>query len=549
MSDELVRLDFQDELCRLARSFSPRPWLVDEVRRWLDGSARFCLVVGGPGSGKSAFAASLIRELDEVWAHNLCIFGRRSTLSPRSVARSIAAQLIARTNDFATALTNAIAPTRISISGHAQAETAVNSTVVGVNIGSIAGLDPETEFELLLRAPLTSLAPPAKPMCILVDGLDEAMHDRSPNLVDLLSRVDDYPPWVRFLLTTRPDRSIVRAFQGACAIDLDRRSIEAAADVERYLNDRINRHAKDKADAIRRSGGARRIAQAAGSNFLYAQLIAEDFEANEFSDADEIPDSLEAAYARFLTRWSAATWESLHPLMRVMAAARAPLNEAQLAMLLKRPRDDIRRALGSAGQFLQVEDRPGGKIYQLFHHSFREYLTDAEANPDFWCSEIEGASTIAQTYLDILDRQGADALDQYAIEHLPAHLFHAGMTDAAVRLLSNLDFIRVSLEARLDTPLSESYQVLATTLPQRQAKELEDIGRFLRANAITLTRRPTLLVQEVLNGPASLPLRESAERVLAAGAAGPLVIASGERQSRATCVLVIPSRGRRPRIG
>jgi hypothetical protein len=53
-----------------------------------------------------------------------------------------------------------------------------------------------------------------RPLLIVVDGLDEAMQHTGPEtIVDLLANAGGLPEPVRWLLTTRPENSVLRQFQ------------------------------------------------------------------------------------------------------------------------------------------------------------------------------------------------------------------------------------------------------------------------------------------------------------------------------------------------
>ena len=91
-------LDFGAELARLARHFTGRVWLLDELAGWVDDptGSRVFLITGDPGTGKSAVIARLVDRHPRVAAYHLCVASLADSLDPVRFVRSVAAQLRSR---------------------------------------------------------------------------------------------------------------------------------------------------------------------------------------------------------------------------------------------------------------------------------------------------------------------------------------------------------------------------------------------------------------------------------------------------------------------
>jgi hypothetical protein len=189
---QLVALDFAHDIERLTADFVGRHWLLEEVADWLArGGERFFLLTGEPGVGKSAVAARLTQVRGDVAAYHFCLAGRVDTVTPGTVLRSLAAQLGESLPGYGAALANTIKPVRLSVRVSINVETMTGGQVTGVILKNLAPSDPETELEILLRAPLGALAPPARHLLLVVDYLDEAVTYRGePNLVTLLTKLE-----------------------------------------------------------------------------------------------------------------------------------------------------------------------------------------------------------------------------------------------------------------------------------------------------------------------------------------------------------------------
>ena len=92
---QLGPMDFGPEVSRLAREFTGREWLDSELASWLDddGESRLFFLVGDPGSGKSAFLASVVARHAAVGRCHFCARNLGDSLDPRRFVCSIAAQL------------------------------------------------------------------------------------------------------------------------------------------------------------------------------------------------------------------------------------------------------------------------------------------------------------------------------------------------------------------------------------------------------------------------------------------------------------------------
>ena len=71
---------------------------------------------------------------------------------------------------------------------------------------------------------------------IIVDGLDEAEKDRINPLAAVFARcVERLPRWIRFIFTSRPERSVISLFEGARTLDLVNDMPDGYNDIMAYL--------------------------------------------------------------------------------------------------------------------------------------------------------------------------------------------------------------------------------------------------------------------------------------------------------------------------
>jgi hypothetical protein len=449
-SSELINLDFSLEIDRLTEDFTGRQWVFDAVEEWVSkGSERFLIVTGEPGIGKSAIMARLAQTRDDVVAYHFCIAGRNSTITPNTVLRSIAAQLSRTVPEYGTALINSLKPEKLSIHVDIQAAKVDGGDITGVIIKHLYAADPEESLDILLRSPLCNVSE-TSPLIILIDSLDEAVtYQGRVNLASLLARIDDIPPWIKFICSSRPERRVLRYFDKLQPFILDAESENNLHDVGQYIAARVQRPAMQK--SIKDTGMEKELslekllARQCG-NFLYIKILLDDIEAGRQSLANisDLPKSLDDIYHQFLSRFTFSEWKNQYqPLFRIFAAAQAPVTEEHLAWFTGIGKSDIRMRLGVLMQFLSLREIEQGQIlYALYHQSLRDYLIDGGRNDDFWCPPEEGHLQIAQHFLRVSGGNDWQGIDDYGLKFLPLHLSSCGELECFEKVATSYNYLR-----------------------------------------------------------------------------------------------------------
>lgn len=443
----LAALDFERDVERLTTDFTERKWVLADVDRWLKCyGQRFFILTGQPGVGKSAIAARLTQVCPDIAAYHFCIAGRNNTIVPATVLRSLAAQLGERLPDYGVALANTVKPIHLSVEVHIDIEQMTGGEVTGVIINHLYPSDPQQELDILLRAPLAALPAPDKPLVILVDSLDEAVTYRGDeNLATLLVGMDDLPPWVRFICTTRPERRVLRYFDPLQPYVLAADSQPNLDDIQRYITMRVRRGrlpTRLEWASVDPQALSSYLLDLSGGNFLYTRVLLDDIEAGRqpLDDLTALPRSLDEIYHGFLRRFTVNEWtERYQLLLSVLAVAQEPLSEAQLVNFSSLPATQVRQHLGVLRQFLETPGDGAEETYTLFHQSLRDYLLDEERNCDFWCAPEEGHWSIAAYFLNSFQRNWS-ACDIYGFKYLVAHLQKARSWNELADLLTELDF-------------------------------------------------------------------------------------------------------------
>jgi tetratricopeptide (TPR) repeat protein len=465
-------LDYTELVTERTEGFTGRQWVFEAVDDWLADpeGARVFLLGGGPGTGKTAIAAQLLRmaegevpakpyphlDAGSVLFFQFCQALHNDTLDPLRFTKTLSLQLARQYPAFAQALTRTgMQDSQIHVETRQEVGTAADQAlVVGaifvVENLTISDLSARVAFDRVVAGPLKHVpqADPTDTILILLDALDEVLTYPGETLVDLLAHVlddpRDLPPQIRFLLTSRPDQRVTHPL-GQPALDLIADAPADVDDVQAYAHRRLR-----ALDEPRRSDLAGRIAGASQGNFLYARYVIDDLPADldQVEDPAELPlpEDLHDMYRQFLERElgrSLDTWDDDYaPLLGTLAVARGDgLTSAQLAGVTKQRRTRMRRLLRTCGQYL-AGPQPDGP-FRIYHQSFRDFLLEDATYRIF---PQESNQDIADFYRETYGDKWGEC-DVYGLRHLPVHLVEEGQHDRLRELLLDCGWLRARLEA------------------------------------------------------------------------------------------------------
>ena len=311
---------------------------------------------------------------------------------------------------------------------------------------------------------------------LLVDALDESLASKTAKaLPRLLGEVE----YAHLLVTARPDhRATGWLRERAERMDLLADAPPGSDDVLEYLQRRLTSEGAPAAMAVL----ARRIAEQASGNFLYAFYVMEALRGDHvlagFDDAAArgvpLPEGgLPGVYRDFLRRelWrdDRAWSRRFGPVLAPLAVAQDEgLTTEQLRLMAGRlgeepmTRTAIREVTRTVRQFLDGP-APDGP-FRVYHQSFANFLVDPEQNPDFLIDAAEAHDAIVAAYA------ATDPLswDRYARRNLALHASEVGQLD---HLLEDARFLLAADPGRLVPHLdaARSAPARATAAVYRQS--------------------------------------------------------------------------------
>jgi WD40 repeat protein len=410
------------------------------------------------GVGKSAFLAELVDTQAAgvpVVAQHFCQFDAIATLTPGRFVSSIAAQLAAALPGYRAAI---------------EAEAAAGLR----QLLEAPDNDPIGAFDQAVLAPLEAMAPPAGPLLLVVDALDEALEHRPSNdkaarvtIVSLLGqRAQRFPRWLRLLATARPLPAVQQPLRQAFVLtSLNAEEARNLADLEAYAEARCQQSplaALLAAAGLGASEVAIRLRTLSGGKFLYAafvlnELASGDMLLSDRRDLEALPAGMDDFYLQAFERRfpSEQAYDQVRELLALHCVQSDPLSRRELAAILNWPEA---RLLGLQQQLqdllrLRRNDPAYGPkefLASFNHPSLSRWLTATDEQSGYpragrFCIDPEAAeAAIHRWALAEVEAQRAHTWP-YLVRHLASHLSQAERPALLAGLLGQFAW----LEARL----------------------------------------------------------------------------------------------------
>jgi tetratricopeptide (TPR) repeat protein len=396
---------FEGRFARHLDGFTGREWVFDAFEHWLDhqSSSRVFWIKAGPGFGKTALAVQMAnRHRAAIVGTWFCDHQSVELRDPLRALQTIAYQLALRWDDYRVRLLPRLglyadsSPERIE---EARKELAKKSL--------------QDLFSFLISEPIAGLIWREHKLVILVDALDEAAEADGTNpLAALISgRFLELPEWIGFVVTSRPDASVLGHLQGFRPFAIEAGDSRNTADLQAYGEDQIGPLLQG-VDVAERERIVRLLVEKSAGMMLYLRLVAEGL--REGTLAVENLGSLEAGlpglhgryHAGFEARFGEDFHDAVQPLLRLIMAAPGPMPLDLAAEVLGWGRELAVRTRARVGSYL-VDDQGG---LSLFHKTLGEWLGSESAALYF--TDADPAANKLGTFLwERFDEREKDAYD------------------------------------------------------------------------------------------------------------------------------------------
>lgn len=402
-----VYYDTSRQNALLQKRFVGRAWLEEKLEHWMDDPAgkRMCLLYGGPGVGKSAFAVHYTHYNSRVAACLFCRSDMEVYNAPRTVIQTLAYLLACRLPEY-----------RQSLLMH-----------LPENKAELERLSEKELFARLLEEPLRlSVDGGHQTMVLVVDGLDECGSPEENALARTLAAyADSLPAWLRILIVARATPAVTAYAAGAWKLEIAADAAANRADIRAYYEACLQ---AQFAEDPQWNASLEALTARSQGTFLYAEMMCSLLqERGTLSAAEEYPEGLDAMFAAWFQYFFpdrndyCRNWRL--PLSCLLGA-KAPLPEAAL-----------RRVMGwSAGQLRDFCQRInvllrrgtntfGDNTLSIDHAYIRQWL---QRDQPYAAPAEDGIEVQARAFYAHLE-EDADSLSFYEAVQLPVLLQQAGM--------------------------------------------------------------------------------------------------------------------------
>ncbi len=377
-----------------------RTWLSNKVKAWMkeEHPSKILLIDGAPGVGKSAFMAHEFMFNENVGAILFCEWDQSGFNSLDAISRNLIFQLASKLSDYRYRLIQCL-------------EKYYDEEEINQNIFRTLFMQPLKELIDGNRATIT----------ILIDGIDEVMdglNDRGRRknaFSELLQKeMEHFPRWLRFVITSRRDTTVLKPLEKADIIHIEEDSKENMEDVKQYLMHEL----KNKYD----QNQIQFINQKCAGNFLYAKMICKalkdktmDFENFKELEAGDLNYIYRSFFDRTFVDYDEYENQYYWPLALLCASEEAiPIELFQKSLQINHRQ--TQKYLKILSPYLSTNHMQ----LRLYHKSMRDWLLSDESD-DYQIEMMDGIKMIKEgcyrSYKEDRNRM-SDYEKQYLIPYL-----------------------------------------------------------------------------------------------------------------------------------
>ena len=482
-----------------------------KLESWLnDGSSpnRVMVISGNAGMGKSVISAVMcekIQEAGQLAGSHFCQHDRARHRNPKVMLQSLASQLCAFLPDYKKALVDKL------------------SRNLGVEINS---MEVKDLFEVLFEEPLASLNDPGLTYLMVIDGLDESEFQGRNELLDVIANYfQNLPLWIRFLVTTRPERNIAENLRNLRPLQLDPKVEENMKDIQLCFEKHVSHLLQSEHQEIILQS----LVQKSEGIMLYAHYLVDFLEKEvpvltpELLDSI-LPSGISSVYQSYFKRLETelckelnVTEEHFWNFLSAVAAAREPLPLGFVSKLLLPGKSTslaqrkVNVAIACVSALLPVHDE---RIH-FFHKSVKDWLIEKcnYGQHHFSVDEKEGHEVLSKLCIDELDevkRKGVDGtqfLDtaKYALRHGVQHMLQpenarvCSLEEVVTKFVLDVELLYAKLCVNLTLAFEDVVCVQNQVGIEKCHGALNTLLFLLRKHIATLEKQPHAILQTLLN--------------------------------------------------
>ena len=512
--DKLIKCDFKVEVEGYCERFldGTRQWIFEKVKNWFDDpiSEHRALVISGvAGVGKSVVSAVICREWkksEQLAGCHFCQHSNARYSKPQIMLQSLACHVSDVVPQYKKALVKNL------------------SQNVGQEFNCMGIVEL---FSLLFKEPFSKVIDPGKNLLVVIDGVDETEYEGRSECVHVIARYfHKLPSWIRFVVTTRPERNIADELTRLKPLYLDTNDEENLKDIRLFFDKKLPCAIEEKNKDAIISGLADRSEGLMLYAFFLTELVNENLCALDISSLDSLPVGISGVYKSYFQRLedelrknSKIGEEKFLHFLCAITVSRQPLPLKFVSRILNPDESSLsaKRSVMKAISCISSLFPICGDKLNFFHKSVKDWLVN-HSDDDFIIDEKVGHEMLAKLCaeeFDEVERRGitgsqlelSDSL-KYALQHGIQHMLKVNEECESVEILVRKYSINLELiygRLCVDSGASVSEMLL---LQEHQAYcMLSDITResvgtllfLLKKYSHMLNGYPHSFFQHVLN--------------------------------------------------
>ena len=498
----LVKSEFKGDIELHAKKFQEgtREWIFKSIEDWLDDQSsphRVMVISGNPGMGKtvvSAVVSQRMQSAGRLSGSHFCQHDNSRYRDPRLMLQSLACHLCQAIPNYKDALVEKLSR----------------------NLGKdLNNMDVKELFALLFKEPLSTVQDPGRNTLIIIDGLDESEYQGHNELLHVISNhFSMLPVWIRILITTRPERSIIDALRHLEPIELEQKQEENLNDIrtlfEIQLSHKISEEHKDilLKELVKKSEGL----------FIYAYFIVDFIQKNvSILTPDQLesvlPSGISSVYLSYFKRLENELCKELNAdeehflrFLCALTAAREPLPVEFIAKILNpggkslTAQRKVKKAISCISTLLPVRE---GRLH-FFHKSIKDWLIGSspyDKQHDFTVDEKKGHNVLSElcaSELDSIKRKGVHDrqftnTETYALHHGIQHMLKVNDHDWAGKSRTK------SVKAEKIYKYATDLELIYGKLLVKSTNTIEDLYSYHIENSSLLSEERDFVVTSLVS--------------------------------------------------
>lgn len=371
-----------------------RKWLNEEIETWYktNGSSKVFFLLGGPGTGKSVYCASLSNYLIDCGAIYFFEWNNIENNDISTFIKSIAFQLACNISDYRNRLMKII--------------------------DSIADINNEGYelFHRLIQEPLGKLIDGNRDKCVVVlDALDEINSAKRKEFIVFINHIiKNTPDWIKWVITSRPETDIIQGLRdyNSCFLYLNRNKIKH--DIREY----IKKYYKDDESISL-------ILEKSEESFLYAKEIIETIKGDLITEEQlqKIPQGINSVYLNNFERiFTEGEYDcGYRNLLEGIVFSKAPVNTSLLVNVLGLDKISLKQKIEKLSSYLVLDDLQDGDTISVFHKTLVDWITTSNSGK-FQIYEEDGHTLFANAFMKMVttDAKPTEYMIKYGWSHLCA---------------------------------------------------------------------------------------------------------------------------------